>query len=349
MPIISKNKKGKTVREWSNVESEDEGDISLGVGLVAGSFGFLFGSVTTSMGYTTGQGFANAISLGYTLTRYYFGNTANIKPAAVVAGIPFGSIEELSHGISDREVKYRANGGVFLAHQTGGNESLRIVGKAWGPNRFVFLQMLDLLFLYGSETMIDAFKIATTVASGLTPIAIDSTFSTIPGAVTIDPWQVIEENNLDEGFKEYHMTFPIITKNRVYLHMFIETYSWRQEIDENGRKSVTYTLFFRKYEPTNDYEFAKALIPAKKEGEDATELIIYKQHEAKDKSRWVTNLFKSTAELAATILIGAASGLWEASDIFDFGGQMIRNWFGVDVERKRLKGRIPGIIERGFF
>ena len=92
------------------------------------------------------------------IARYYLTNKKRIKPAAVLAGIPLGTVQELSMALSDRIVKYRATGGIFLAHQDGGNESLRIICKAWGLSRYIFLIMLDFLFLYGSDKILDLFQ-----------------------------------------------------------------------------------------------------------------------------------------------------------------------------------------------
>jgi len=73
----------------------------------------------------------NLTIISTVLARYYLTNKKRIKPAAVMAGIPLGTVNELSMALSDRIVKYRATGGIFLAHQDGGNESLRIICKAW--------------------------------------------------------------------------------------------------------------------------------------------------------------------------------------------------------------------------
>ena len=100
----------------------------------------------------------NLTMIASTLNRYYLSNKKRIKPAAVLGGIPLGTVEELSMALSDRILKYRATGGVFLAHQDGGNESLRIVCKAWGLGRYLFLTMLDFLFMYGSAKILDLFK-----------------------------------------------------------------------------------------------------------------------------------------------------------------------------------------------
>ena len=188
----------------------------------------------------------NIMSLTSSFVIYYFSNDKYIKPSAVVGGIPVGTVEELSHALSDRVVKYRATGGVFLAHQDGGNQSLRIVLKAWGPNRYQFLNMLDMIFLYGQGKIIDLFE----TEEHFSKIELDTnTFK------KVDPWHDFNKYNIDEGREEFHLTIPIITRNRVYTSMYLETYDTVETI-EKGRSSLTISLFLRKYIPPLPYEFA---------------------------------------------------------------------------------------------
>ena len=202
------------------------------------------------------------------LARYYITNKKRIKPAAVLAGIPLGTVEELSMALSDRIVKYRATGGIFLAHQDGGNESLRIICKAWGLSRYIFLIMLDFLFLYGSAKILDLFQ-------GLNPFG---TSGLQPGAEQADlisrdelgkltevknPWHQFDILNKDEGREQYHSTFPIVTKNRVYTSMYLETYDIVESVN-TGKNVLTVTLFLRKYRPPYPLELVTVLEDKKK-------------------------------------------------------------------------------------
>ena len=291
--------------------------------------------------------FVNVTALTYSLFKHYYGVHATARPACVIAGIPLPSIDELSHGISDREVRYRANGGVFLAHQTGGNESLRIVGKAWGDSRFLFLNMLDLLFLWGSTKTIDVFAQAIGSIVGLNiakspPVARLKKAAQRLTVIDKDPWKRFNEENLSEGYEEQHMTFPIITKNRVYISMYIETYSWRQRLDKEGRKMVEYTIFFRKYEPTPQYEFGVFEIPLKRPRGATKRVKIYRQKS--NRKPMIYAAWKITVEISATFAINPE--MFNVNSITTFGHQFVMNYFG----RNDLDDRIPGIIEtRGFF
>jgi len=209
----------------------------------------------------------NLTIVSTTLARYYFLNKKRIKPAAVLAGIPLGSVQELSMALSDRKLKYRATGGVFLAHQDGGNESLRIICKAWGISRYIFLIMLDFLFLYGSSKILDLFQGLHEFGEAGLP----------PGTETADlisrdklgdltevknPWRKFDLLNKEEGREHYHCTFPIVTKNRIYTSMYLETYDIVESVN-NGMNVLTVTLFLRKYRPPYPLEL-KTVKPEKK-------------------------------------------------------------------------------------
>jgi len=196
--------------------------------------------------------FSNISVVMFNLFRYYFFNPSGIKPAVVLAGMPLPSIQEISHAISDRDLQYRATGGIFLAHQEGGEQSLRIKGKAFGLNRYVFLAMLDLLFLYGSSRIVDHFKDVITGTASL----VSDTCGWAEPVPSTDPWSKLDIYNLDEGKEEAHLTFPIITRTKIYTNMYIETYEFTESI-ENGMNCVTYSIFFRKYLPQYPYKFQK--------------------------------------------------------------------------------------------
>lgn len=192
--------------------------------------------------------FSNVSLVMLNLMRYYFLNANRIQPACVMAGIPMPSVSELSHALSDRILKYRATGGIFLAHQEGGDQSLRIVGKAWGVNRYWFLTVLDFLFLYGGSKVVDLFANAPTVST----LGIPTYNQQLQPSV--DPWKEIEALNINEGRDEAHLTFPIITRTKIYTNMYIETYDFVESV-ENGMNCVEYSIFLRKYVPSYPYKY----------------------------------------------------------------------------------------------
>jgi len=330
------------------------------VGGVGG--GVILGKVMNDyLGYDSKASMLNGIAMSYSLARYYYGNLDRIKPSAVIGGIPLGTIEELSHGISDRDVRYRANGGIFLAHQDGGNESLRIVGKAYGPNRFIFLNMLDLLFLYGSSTRIDLLKLQSEAAKTSPPFHYYTDFSQLVNlpvnknrVVVTRPdgtqaivdvarrveannqaWEEFDLKNIGTGYHDRHLTFPVITKHRIYLSMYIETYSWRQSVDRTGMKQIEYTIFFRKYDPEPKYEFKKMVFPTR--GDKAKTKIVYRQKE--ENHPLYNSMIKAAVELFPSFMI----------NIFDVGkyvgaisNKFMNNIAGVGTNNIEMKQDIEG-------
>lgn len=204
--------------------------------------------------------FNNVSLITWNLMKYYFGPdaiTTPTQPSVILAGIPLGTIEEISHAMSQQDLKFRSTGGVFLAHQEGGDQSLRIFGKAYGKNRFIFLNMLDFLFLYGSARAVDLFSDFLKNPNAKTDyVSLD--VSDLPQDVS--PWQVFNEYAMNEGKAEAHLTFPVITRQRIYTNMFIETYEYKETV-EDGIDCVVYNIFLRKYVPELPKQFGLVFKP----------------------------------------------------------------------------------------
>jgi len=308
------------------------------------------------LGYDSKTSILNGIALSYSLARYYYGNLDEIKPSAVIGGIPLGTVEELSHGISDRDVRYRANGGIFLAHQDGGNESLRIVGKAYGPNRFIFLNMLDLLFLYGSSTRIDLLKLQSEAAKSSPPFHYytdfsqlenlpvnknsvvvtrpDGTIATVDVARRVEAnnqaWEEFDLKNISTGYHDKHLTFPVITKHRIYLSMYIETYSWRQSVDRTGQKQVEYTIFFRKYDPEPKYEFKKMVFPSR--GGSVRTKVVYRQKD--DAHPLYNSMIKAAVELLPSFFINIREAIKYVGSLTN---KFMNNIAGISADKIEIK------------
>ena len=236
------------------------------LGSIAG--GIALGSVGTIMGYVINKNWksfksregrmyltnlaTNISTIMWDIQKFYFSNAYPTRPAVILASIPLGTVTEVSHAMSQRDLKFRAVGGVFLADQEGGEESLRIVGKAWGKNRFVFLQMLDTLFLYGSSKSIDLYTehLKSPLGQTLPHISEEEL------VVTTDPWNEFNKDSISEGVASHRSTFPVITRQKIYTNMFIETYEYTESV-ENGIDVVEYVLFLRKYVPTPPMQFDK--------------------------------------------------------------------------------------------
>jgi hypothetical protein len=211
----------------------------------------------------------NISTIMWDIQKFYFSNAFPTRPAVILASIPLGTVTEVSHAMSQRDLKFRAVGGVFLADQEGGEESLRIVGRAWGKNRFVFLQMLDTLYSYGSSKSIDLYTEYLKSPLGMSSVPHLSEEELL---TTTDLWEEFNENSISEGTTDHRATFPVITRQKIYANMFIETYEYTESV-LNGIDTVEYVLFLRKYRTSPPIQFDSV---AKGEGSDLTTKWYYK-------------------------------------------------------------------------
>ena len=287
----------------------------------------------------------NLTVIGSSLNRYYLSNKKRIKPAAVLAGIPLGTVDELSMALSDRILKYRATGGIFLAHQDGGNESLRIVCKAWGIGRYLFLTMLDFLFMYGTAKILDLFSekislFGSTEGGPMGEINKDIFGKSVQKR---NPWKRFDRMNKDEGREEYHSTFPIVTKNRIFSSMYLETYDIVESVN-NGMNMLTVTLFLRKYRAPYPLEMTN--VKPDKKGQRRTSW--YRQQKVKDEAIWIKSGLRwsdSIIDFGLSILIGIQKwNMMLESSIYNFDELMALTFAThLDKSRGMDNGEVIGI------
>jgi len=152
-------------------------------------------------------------------------------PDVIVGTIPFYSAQKLERGMSDRALKYRAIGDVFLAHQRGATDTLRIDLTLFGPYRSWYLLYLLSLEQKGESKLQELQLIETGIKAPVNPL---------PG----------EELKIPKKGKvqyETHTTFPIITQTAFMLDMFLQTIEWHQEKDKGGNEVIYVHLLFRKH------------------------------------------------------------------------------------------------------
>jgi len=172
------------------------------------------------MGTAIGLMYQNTVSDGFD------GIMQNTIPEAIIGPVPLYSIQSIERSRSDRIVKYRAIGDVFLAHQQGTKDSLRIDGTLTGPLRNIYLVLLQALQTRGEQRLEEIKNIATADA----------------GQLDIQPAGAKEAKPM----YEVHETFPIITRTSIMLDMYLQTIEWHQSVDE-GVDCIKYHLLFRKY------------------------------------------------------------------------------------------------------
>ena len=167
---------------------------------------------------------------------YDQGGLLGTKPEAIIGAVPVYSVQYLERAKSDRKLKSRAIGDVFLAHQKGNKDILRLDLTLHGVYKYLYLWYLITLQQEGEASTkninFDNVKEIMTSNAGLS-----------------------ESENKPHKLLNYevHKTFPIITKNHILLNMYLQTIEWHQSVEE-GKNVIKVHLLFRKYFPTGAYK-----------------------------------------------------------------------------------------------
>jgi len=177
----------------------------------------------------------------FSLTQSFFDGYYPYIPDLIVAALPFYSAQRIERGSSDRILKYRAIGDVFLAHQKGSTDTFRVDLTLIGPYRLYYLQYLLSLQQRGENTL----KGLNDITTGVTPIS------------EVLPTDLVKIPKEGKVQYEAHATFPIITQTSILLDMFLQTLEWHQTKDKGGNSIVYATLLFRKYIEPQGYTVFK--------------------------------------------------------------------------------------------
>lgn len=172
----------------------------------------------------------------------------------VVGPLPLGgmgigsptSVQEIEVAHSNKIVKVRAVGSIFLAHQAGGKDSIIINGKLTGPLRMYWLAALWILTLAGQgklKTIVDSQSIFKESLRGGAGALI---------RLNKIPLNKAENIVTQEPAYEKHWTFPVVTSHEIITNCYIETLSFEEKI-VNDRNVITYTIILRTYEEPNEF------------------------------------------------------------------------------------------------
>lgn len=151
-------------------------------------------------------------------------------PDILVGTMPFFSVQRIERGMSERLLKYRAIGDVFLAHQRGATDTLRVDLTLVGPYRGWYLLFLLMLQGRGESQL----KELAFLGEG-------------PDITFAPPHEIIKIPKKGKVKYESHKTFPVITKTAFMLDMFLQTIEWHQEKDRGGHNVIYVHLLFRKH------------------------------------------------------------------------------------------------------
>jgi len=161
------------------------------------------------------------------------------------------SVQEIEVAHSNKIVKFRAVGSIFLAFQRGGQHSVRIVGKLTGELRLLWLSILWMLTLMSKGYMEvldwDSEMITNYINNPQSALAMmrDKAFSggkleATEGIITQKPSY------------EKHITFPVILNHEIIPNAYIETFSFEETV-EGGKDVINYDLLLRTYTEPNEF------------------------------------------------------------------------------------------------
>lgn len=170
----------------------------------------------------------------------------------VIGGIPLGglgidspvSVQEVEVAHSNKIIKFRAVGSIFLARQVGGKDSVTITGKLVGPLRLHWLTALWYLTLLSQGKM-------RTITD---PNVVESLRSGSGSLIRLNKIPLSKKTSIitQEPAYEKHMTFPVITTHEIIPSCYIETFSFEEKL-MNDRNVITYDLLLRTYEEPGEF------------------------------------------------------------------------------------------------
>lgn len=143
---------------------------------------------------------------------------------------------EVAH--SNKEVKFRAVGSIFLAHQVGGSDAVKISGKLTGPLRMYWLMGLWILSLL-SQGYLELFDFDDDIVSLSERFLRD-------GNGPVSQLKKVNDVVTEKPSYEKHITFPVITTHEIIPSCYIETFSFEEGIDRD-KDVITYDLLLRTY------------------------------------------------------------------------------------------------------
>jgi len=222
-------------------------------------------------------------------------NTPDIAPEIILGGIPVFNITKQGHASSDELLKYRSMGGIFLAHQKGGNRTFNFTARVFGPQRLALVRLLEQLQWAGRE---QAQKVGEYFDETNTEDILSFSGDKGPaknklsqvGGETAKGVNLITRMTEDyAGYEDeefaYHKTIPIITETKIYTNMYLETLVYREDI-RLGIECIEIRCAFRQFLPPTNLnimqdQYASTAINEK--GEKTRDKYYYQIYTKRDK------------------------------------------------------------------
>ena len=168
---------------------------------------------------------------------------------ALGPGMP-PSIQSIEVAHSNKVVKFRAVGSIFLAYQQASTgDAIKITGKLTGEGRYLFLTALWLMSII-SQRFTQPFDWSSPIVT-----AIGSTRSNIEmfrrSAGPLTSMEKIDNVIVQAPAMERHMTFPVVLDHEIIPSCFVETFSFTETV-EGKKDTINYDLLLRSFvEPTD--------------------------------------------------------------------------------------------------
>lgn len=170
---------------------------------------------------------------------------------AVIGTLPLGgmgidsptSVQYIEVAHSNKQVKFRAVGSIFLAHQIGGQDAIKISGKLTGDLRFYWLTALWILTLL-SQGYLEVFDFDSDIVTLNESYDLNQFLRNGTGPVT--PLAKVDNIVTEKPSYEKHITYPLITVHEIIPNCYIETFSFEEKVESN-KDVITYDLLLRTY------------------------------------------------------------------------------------------------------
>lgn len=164
--------------------------------------------------------------------------------------IPYANYIEVAR--SGKVLKIRATGSIFMAHQEGSEDAIRIEGTFPKEVALSYIMLIWALFLRGrteSKSIQDIFEKADVQSLGGQGLENLSEYR------KINDWSVFNSKQ-EEPQYEWHRTFAFVTPTIIIPNTYIETFSFEDTI-ESGKDAIQWTIVLRTYTKPDDWNFFK--------------------------------------------------------------------------------------------
>lgn len=180
-------------------------------------------------------------------------------PDVVLGIIPLYNAQMIEVTKSHQNLKYRAIGGQFLAHQRGGRYALRIDVKLPDTNDYLNLEDVDINLRVSSNTILSLLEMLHVYGGKMIKDNMDITKVNInnmgiSGALTgesltnaIDSGEVNLKGDYTAIKSDWHETFAIITKEEILFNMYIESIVYWRTNRNDDPSTINVSILCRKF------------------------------------------------------------------------------------------------------